>query len=104
MADPTPITIYTSHWCPYCRRATALLQRRGIGYREINVEDDPSARALMIARSGRRTVPQIFIGEHPIGGSDELVALEKSGELDRLLAAHAPHPLSDPVRTNHDRQ
>ncbi len=104
MADSASITIYTSNWCPYCRRAMALLQRRGIDYREINVEDDPTARATMIARSGRRTVPQIFIGDHPIGGSDELAALDRSGELDRLLAAHSPPSSTDPVRTNHDRQ
>lgn len=104
MADSAPVTIYTANWCPYCKRAMALLQRRGIGYREINLEDDPAARELMMARSGRRTVPQIFIGDQPIGGSEELAALERSGELDRLLAAHSPHQHSDPVRTNHDRQ
>lgn len=88
--DQTPVTIYTGGWCPYCQRAKALLQRRGIAYREINLEDDPALRHEMVLRSGgRRSVPQIFIGDHHVGGSNELAAIDRSGELDRLLANFA---------------
>ncbi len=87
--ESVPVTIYTRSWCPYCQRALALLQRRGIGYRELRLEDGPAVREEMIARSGRRTVPQVFIGDHHVGGSDDLAAIERSGELDRLLAEHA---------------
>ena len=87
--ESVPVTIYTRSWCPYCQRALALLQLRGIGYRELRLEDGPAVREEMIARSGRRTVPQVFIGDHHVGGSDDLAAIERSGELDRLLAEHA---------------
>ncbi len=84
-----PVTIYTSAWCGYCMRARALLDGRGIAYREIDVDGDPAHRREMIARSGRRTVPQVFIGEHHVGGSDDLAAAATSGALDRLLGAGA---------------
>lgn len=84
-----PVTIYTSAWCGYCARAKALLDRKGIAYREIDVDGDAAHRREMIARSGRRTVPQVFIGTLHIGGSDELASLDRSGELDRLLGAEA---------------
>jgi len=77
--------MYSTGWCPYCDRARALLVRRGLAFEEINVDDDARGREEMIARSGRRTVPQIFIGDKHIGGCDDLVALEGSGELDRLI-------------------
>jgi glutaredoxin 3 len=79
------ITVYFTEWCPYCRRARNLLTAKGATLQEINVEDDPKFREEMIARSGRRTVPQIFIGEQHVGGCDDVFALDKSGELDRLL-------------------
>ncbi len=79
------VTLYTSAWCGYCMRAKALLDHKGVAYREIDVDGNPANRKEMMARSHRRTVPQIFIGELHIGGSDELAALERSGELDRLL-------------------
>jgi glutaredoxin 3 len=83
---PPEVVIYTTPWCPYCRRAKALLDRKGVRYREIGVARDPARRAEMIARAdGRHTVPQIFIGGRGIGGSDDLRALDSSGELDRLL-------------------
>ncbi|TAK55842.1 MAG: glutaredoxin 3 [Gammaproteobacteria bacterium] len=94
--EPVPVTIYTRSWCPYCQRALALLQRRGIGYRELSLDDGPAVREEMIARSGRRTVPQVFIGDHHVGGSDDLAAIERSGELDRLLAEHA-QPANQPT-------
>jgi glutaredoxin 3 len=78
------ITMYTSGWCPYCGRARSLMTDKGLVVREIDVEEDAKSREEMIARSGRRTVPQIFIGDRHIGGCDELVALDASGELDRL--------------------
>jgi len=86
MSDPTPdIVVYSTGWCPYCVRARALLERKGLPFREIKVDEDPAQREAMLARSGgRRTVPQIFIGEQHVGGFDELYALDKSGQLDAL--------------------
>lgn len=81
-----PVTLYTTSWCGYCLRAKALLDRKGVAYHEIDVNAQPAKRAEMMTRSRRRTVPQIFIGDLHIGGSDELAALERSGELDRLLS------------------
>ena len=81
------VEIYTSPLCGYCFRAKALLDSKGVGYREIDVLSEPGARAEMMERSGGgRTVPQIFIDGKSIGGSDELAALERRGELDGLLA------------------
>lgn len=79
------ITLYMTGWCPYCQRAGALLTAKQVAFTQINVDDDPQQRQEMIARSGRRSVPQIFIGEKHIGGCDDLVALDGSGELDRLI-------------------
>lgn len=86
MATPA-VTMYTTGWCPYCDRARSLLKRRGVAWTEIDIEAEPGRRAEMIARSGRRSVPQIFIGTRHVGGSDELSALERAGELDVLLSA-----------------
>ncbi len=85
------VVMYVSSWCPYCVRAKAILQRKGVAWREVNIETDPSLRQHMIETTGRRTVPQIFIGDHHVGGSDELAAAERSGELDRLLAVSPSH-------------
>jgi glutaredoxin 3 len=83
------IIIYSTGWCPYCERARALLERKGAAFREIKVDEDPAERATMLTRSGgRRTVPQIFIGDRHVGGFDELYALDKAGELDELLGRH----------------
>lgn len=79
------ITIYVANWCGYCQRAKQLLLAKNLRFNEINVEDDAKFRAEMVARSKAHTVPQIFIGERHIGGCDKLVALDRSGELDRLL-------------------
>lgn len=79
------VLVYSTAVCPYCVRAKQLLQRKGVAFREIMVDRDPEQRAHMERISGRRTVPQIFIGERHVGGSDELHALERSGELDALL-------------------
>jgi len=89
MDDPMlPVTIYTTAWCPYCIAAKALLTKKGIAFDEIGVDGKPELRQAMTARAGGRTsVPQIFIGDHHVGGSDDLHALEARGELDTLLAA-----------------
>lgn len=84
MSQP-PITMYMTTWCPYCTRARALLETKGLAFRMIDVDAADGLRTEMIERSGRRTVPQIFIGEKHIGGCDDLVALESSGELDGLI-------------------
>ncbi|WP_027857957.1 glutaredoxin 3 [Marinobacterium jannaschii] len=81
-----PILIYSNDWCPFCRRAKMLLDSKGAQYQEINVEEQPQKRLEMMERSGRRTVPQIFIGETHVGGCDELFAMERQGTLDPLLA------------------
>jgi glutaredoxin 3 len=79
------VTMYTTSWCPYCSRARSLLERKGVAFQEIDVEASPEKRAEMQTRSGRRTVPQIFIGDHHVGGCDDLHALEQAGKLDALL-------------------
>jgi len=79
------IVMYTRSWCPYCDRAKRLLAAKGQSWREIDVEASDAARDEMIAKSGRRTVPQIWIGDRHVGGFDELAALEDAGELDPLL-------------------
>ena len=80
------IEVYSSLWCPFCTRAKALLDRKGVEYREIDVDRDPNLRQQMMQRAGgRRTVPQIFVDGRHVGGSDDLAALERAGELDALL-------------------
>ncbi len=79
------ITIYGSEACPYCTAARMLLKKKGLTYDDILVSRDAGKREEMIARSGNQSVPQIFIGDQSIGGFDELYALERNGELDRLL-------------------
>jgi glutaredoxin 3 len=79
------VVIYLSSWCPYCHQARELLQSKQVEVQEINVDSEPALRAEMMRRSGRRTVPQIFIGERHIGGCDDLVALDAAGGLDPLL-------------------
>ncbi len=82
------IEIYTKFLCPYCARAEGLLRKKGAAYDEIDVTMDAERHREMVARAnGRTTVPQIFIGDRHIGGSDDLAALENVGELDALLAA-----------------
>ena len=80
------IVVYTTPICPYCVQAKQLLTRKGAGYREVDVSRDPALRADVMQRSGRRTVPQIWIGEYHVGGFDDLYALERAGRLDALLA------------------
>ena len=82
-----PVRMYTTPICPYCVRAKSLLKKKGVEVEEIDIFMDEAARAEMQANSGgARTVPQIFIGETHVGGSDELHALDRQGKLDPLLA------------------
>jgi glutaredoxin 3 len=82
------VEIYTKTFCHYCWRAKLLLESKGVAYKEIGVDFGGEQRQAMIERAGgRTTVPQIFIGEHHIGGCDDLVALERDGKLDALIAA-----------------
>jgi glutaredoxin 3 len=78
--------MYSTRVCPYCRMAEALLTRKGVTFEKIMVDEDPQRRDEMVHRSGRRTVPQIFIGQTHVGGYIEIAALESRGELDDLLA------------------
>ena len=80
------VVIYTTRWCPFCIRAKALLDQKGVSYHEIPVDGDPAKRQQMAERAGRTSVPQIWIGERHIGGCDQLYGLERSGGLDLLLA------------------
>jgi glutaredoxin 3 len=82
------VTVYTKPYCPYCIRAVSLLEKKGVAFTEIEAAFDPDKRAEMIQRAGgRATFPQIFIGERHIGGCDEMLALDRAGELDPLLKA-----------------
>ena len=83
-----PVDIYTSPLCGYCHMAKRLLSSKGVSFTEIDVLNDPERKAEMVQRAnGGRTVPQIFIGDTHVGGSDDLHALERAGKLDALLAA-----------------
>lgn len=82
------VELYTTMFCPYCTRARALLQRKGAAYTEFDIIEEPARRDEMMRRAGGRTsVPQIFINGEHIGGSDELVALDRAGELDEILGS-----------------
>jgi glutaredoxin 3 len=84
------VQVYTTNYCPYCFRAKALLQHKGVAFEEIDVTDDQALREKMVKLAGgRRTVPEIFINDKIIGGYDELRALEDEGKLDEMLAASA---------------
>ena len=81
------VTIYTRPFCGYCARALKLLKDKGVAFTEIEAGFDPDKRREMMDRSGRSTFPQIFVGERHIGGCDDMMALERAGKLDPLLAA-----------------
>ncbi len=84
----TPVKMYTTQVCPYCIRAKALLKQRGVtAIEEIRIDLDMAERDRMVALTGRRTVPQIFIGDTHVGGCDDLVALDQRGGLLPLLGA-----------------
>jgi len=80
------IVMYSTRVCPYCERARALFARKKVDFKEIKIDEDPQQFAIMLKRSnGRRTVPQIFIGDKHVGGFDDMVALDRAGQLDPLL-------------------
>lgn len=79
------VIIYSAANCSYCQQAKALLDRKQVQYTEIKVDEKPELRDEMVARSGRKTVPQIFINDQHIGGCDDLYALDRAGKLDPLL-------------------
>ncbi|WCR10302.1 glutaredoxin 3 [Paracoccus stylophorae] len=90
MTQKPTVEIYATRTCPFCTAARQLLDRKNVAYAEIDVGADPARRAEMMQRAqGRRTVPQIFIGDTHVGGSDELHALERIGKLDPLLEGRA---------------
>jgi glutaredoxin 3 len=81
------VTIYTKTWCPYCMAAKDLLEQKGIPFTEVEITGKPDLRDEMLAKAnGRSTVPQIFIGSRHVGGCDDLYALERRGELEKLRA------------------
>lgn len=79
------VVVYSSDYCPYCIRAKQLLNNKNIAFEEINVDGEPEIRQQMTEKSGRHTVPQVFINGAAIGGCDDLYALEATGQLDKLL-------------------
>ena len=82
------VLMYSTGWCPYCLRAETLLRKKGVSdIEKIRVDLEPERKSEMMQRTGRRTVPQIYIGETHVGGFDELYALDRAGKLDPLLAA-----------------
>lgn len=81
----TDITMYSTRFCPYCMRARFLLDSKSVEYTDIGVDARPELRREMTEKSGRRTVPQIWIGDHHVGGYDDLAHLEQMGQLDELL-------------------
>jgi len=92
------ITMYTKDDCPYCENAKRLLASKGQTWTEIDIVADPARRDEMIERSGRRTVPQIWIGDRHVGGFDDLAALDRAGELDELLGLHPEHAKAEHAR------
>ena len=85
MRDRPDVLIYAKPCCPYCVAAKSLLTEKGVSYREIDISQNDAEREEMIRRSGRRTVPQIFIGSRHVGGFDDLSALDQQGKLVPLL-------------------
>ena len=81
----TGVIMYSTRFCPYCVRARGLLDGKGVDYTDVGVDEQPQQRLEMMQRSGRRTVPQIWIGDQHIGGFDDMLRLEQQGRLDELL-------------------
>lgn len=79
------VEIYTTTYCPHCQMAKMLLNRKGVSFEEINAEDDTIRSAMIERAGGRKTVPQIFIDDHHVGGNDDLQELERAGKLDEML-------------------
>ena len=87
MADMSPVTLYTTEPCGFCTAAKALLRERGVDYEEVNLVKDAAARDSLMQLTGQMTFPQVLIGERPIGGFRELLALDRDGSLAGLLSA-----------------
>ena len=87
MSAQPKITIYTTPYCPYCHAAKALLKKKGVAFEEIDVQEPSLRQKMMLRANGRHTVPQIFIGETHVGGSDDIHELDRRGQLDPLLSA-----------------
>jgi glutaredoxin 3 len=87
MADANGVTVYTTEPCGFCRQAKALLQARGVDYREVNLAKDPVGRAELVALTGQMTFPQVVIGQRAVGGFRELLEADRDGRLTALLAA-----------------
>ena len=87
MPDITNVIVYTTEPCGFCRQAKALLESRGVTFREVNLAKDPDGRADLVARTGQMTFPQVLVGERSIGGFRELLAADRAGILDSLLEA-----------------
>lgn len=87
-ASESSVLIYETGLCGFCAAAKKLLDRKGVSYQTIRVDIDPEQRNVMVERSGRQTVPQIFVGDHHVGGFDDLYELESDGNLDALLEAN----------------
>jgi len=83
---PPRVVVYTTHSCPYCVRAVRLLASKNIAFEQVDITADAEMRRWLAETTGRHTVPQVFINGTPIGGCDDLVDLDRSGQLDRLLA------------------
>lgn len=81
------VVMYSSRFCPFCVRAKALLNSKGVQFEEILVDGAPDLRREMMEKSGRHTVPQIWVGDEHVGGCDDLFALDRANKLDELLAA-----------------
>ena len=88
---PAHVKIYTRRWCGYCTAAETLLKQKGVAYEHIDATGDPETRKWLVEVTGRTTVPQIFIDGKPIGGYDDMRALDRSGKLDAMLAGE-PKP------------
>ena len=86
----TDVLLYTTNWCPFCRRAKTLLKEKGVQWKELDIEADPVHRQAMTEASGRNTVPQIFINGTHVGGFDDLFELDAKGMLDKLLDRSPP--------------
>lgn len=88
-AQAPDVVVYTKPFCPYCTAAKALLREKGVAFREVDISRDDALREDLVARTGRRTVPQVFVGETHVGGYDDLAALDQRGGLDPLLGLSA---------------
>jgi glutaredoxin 3 len=91
------VVVYLTEWCPFCTRAKDLLGQKGVRFRAVDVDDRPELRAWLLERSGQRTVPQVFVNGRPLGGFTDISALDRKGELDRLLAV-PPSPADAAIR------